>query len=581
MNTVHSGGGSQPQGARGRLSTATFAHACVGGCAPLGTRVASGYFEAMAMRHTLMILGASVAMACDGGGSGDGAGPQTSGGSSTSGSEGDGTSGPSGGSENPSGARTSTGGEGGETTTQGDSGGDTSTGQTESLAIAFPAEGDEVLFSVPVRMAVPQGTTEVTVTAGDASCSATAPGFDCLLDASALPAGPAQIVATASDGPLAGESAEVGVSRRALEPMCAEQSDALDACVVDRAAVGLAAGFEGVSYLNADDLHANVNTGGMVGIDARTYAEPPAEVEADVRMGLMNESTAWILDGGRCSLPRCFPTSRRARALQAYEDNVLFLCPEHRDVGTRDFFQWQAGFYMLSQGSSSSERDETTKGLRALGMMTPQARDAAEADLVLGPTLAMLLVRSRVESDLAYLEPQTHPTAFPDADSGLRILELAAALRADELPPVARVTLEDTMFPEDWGMVGSLQTPYAVGLTPAVTPKTPLGGTFEVRVDLSASEDPNGRPLFFFASTLRDTAGDLEVERVDASGTAWVLRGSMPVDQSVTTGGQDRVVSRVTVALFPHNGLWPGAPVFVSVGGRASEDAAPNDNNLD
>ncbi len=547
----------------------------------MGSRAPLRYFTVMDTRHDLVLIGALLAMACDGGGSAQGEGSQTEGGSSSSGTGTQMSSGTtSGGSGGASSAGTTSAGESGETTLT-DSGGQTSTGQRDPVAISFPAEGDELLFSVPVRVDVPEETTAVEVAAGGASCTATAPGFDCLLDVSGLPAGAVQIVATASDGPLAGESAEVGVIRRAIEPMCTDQADALDACVVDRAGRGLAAGFEGVSYLNADGLHANVNTGGMTGIDARTYAEPPTEVEANVRMGLMNESTAWNLEGGRCSLPRCYPTSRRARALQAYEDNVLFLCPEHRDVGIRDYFQWQAGFYMLSQGSSSSERDETAKGLRALGMMPVQARDAAEAALALGPTLAMLLVRSRVESDLAYLEPQTHPTAFPDADSGLRILELAAALRADELPPMARVTLGDMTFPEDWGMVESLQTPYALGFTPALTPKAPLGGTFEVTVDLSASEDPNGRPLFFFPAVLRDTGGDLEVERVDASGTTWVLRGSMPGDQSVITGGHDRTVSRATVALFPHNGVWLGAPVFVSVGGRASEDAAPNDNNLD
>lgn len=534
------------------------------------------------MRRDLMLSGALLAIACDGGSSGSDEGTQTSGGSSTSGTDAGVSSGTTSGASGTASAGTTTTGEGGGgDTTLAETGDPGSTGPDEPIMISFPDEGDELLFSVPVRVTVPDGTTAVEVSAPGASCTATAPGFDCLLDVSGVPAGAVELVATATDGPLAGESAQREVTRRALEPVCAEQTDALDACVVERAARGLASGFEGVSYLNADGLHANVNTGGMTGIDARTYAEPPTEVEPDVRMGLMNESTAWTLDGGRCSLPRCYPTSRRARALQAYEDNVLFLCPEHRDVGIRDFFQWQAGFYMLSQGSSSSERDETAKGLRALGMMPGDTRDAAEAAVVLGPTLAMLLVRSRVESDLDYLQPQTHPTAFPNADSDVRILELAAALRPGELPPVARVTLQDTMFPDAWGMVESLQTPYALGVTPAVTPKTPLGGAFEVRVDLSTSEDPNGRPLFFYPAILRDTAGDLEVERVDASGTEWVLRGSMPVDQSLTTGGQDRVVSRATVALFPHNGLWLGAPVFVSVGGRASEDAAPNDNNLD
>jgi hypothetical protein len=192
---------------------------------------------------------------------------------------------------------------------------------------------------------------------------------------------------------------------------------------------GDAAGFDGVTYINADDAHARVRTGTMTGIDARVIERPELPLPTDVVLGLMNESRAYT-GSGSCSLMRCFPSSRQRIAGVAYESNMLYLVPEHRDVGVRDFYQWQAPFFLLSQGSSSSERDEIAKGLRALAVMTTEARQAAvDADAV-GPLLSFLIVRSRQVSDADYLTPAAHPTALPNAPSEERILELAAALRA-------------------------------------------------------------------------------------------------------------------------------------------------------
>jgi hypothetical protein len=105
-----------------------------------------------------------------------------------------------------------------------------------------------------------------------------------------------------------------------------------------------------------------------------------------------------------------------------------------------------------------------------------------------------------------------------------------------------------------------------------------IPGTFSVEVDLSSSVDVNGRPLMFFPVVLRGE-GSVQVARIGAG--RYQVTGSYPVDEVVFTGGQDRIVSRSTIAFFPHKGMWLGTPAMFSVGGRDADEAAPNANNLD
>lgn len=447
------------------------------------------------------------------------------------------------------------------------------------IGVIVPPAGAELIDSAAIRVTAPSQTTRVSVTepVSGATCSAPAPYFECLLDLTSSAPGPLELALVAFDaGDQELASASLAVTRRSIDSPCTGTVAERNACIVARADVGDSAGFPGVSYLNADNAHANVDTSGMTGIDARILPQPQSTVPDGVEMGVMNESTAWVLDEGRCSLIRCYPYNRRAYAITHYERNVIFMFPEHRDVGIRDFYQWQASFYIMSQGSSSSEKDEATKALQALGVMTSEARNAAKDASVIGPLLSFLLWRTRVDSVTAYMHADAHPSAMTNVDNGDEILSFAAAMRADEIPPVGALQVTDSTLPAEWGMVTSLDTDYAVGFTPAVTPTETPSGSFSVSIDLAPSFDINNRELLYFPVVLRGTA---DVGR-DGDGQ-YTITGEFPVDEEIATGGQTRTVSRVTVAFFPHNGIWLGTPAMVSIGGRASEDAAPDSNNLD
>ena len=445
--------------------------------------------------------------------------------------------------------------------------------------VILPEAGAELLYSAAMRIAPPEGTARVEVSAPGGTCSAFAPAYECLLDLTAEPEGPVTLTILALDAEGSELSrGEHAVARREIAVPCSGNTAERNACLIARTSAGESAGFTGVSYLNADDGHAVVGTKGMTGIDARVLDNVPSTAPQGVDMGVVNESRAWLMNGGRCSIPRCY--GRRAWALKLYEQGIFAFWPEHRDHGKRDYFQWQAPFFGLSQGSSGSEKDEVVKLLQALAAFSPAARSAAKDSALLGPIMSFLLVRSRVESDVAYLTPAAHPTALANAPSSERILTLAAAMTATELPPVAKLTVESADLPEPWSMSQVMNSVYAVGYAPN-DGGTSKEGRFSIVVDLSASHDAAGRPLMFFPAILRGSPDDVLVERANAEGTLWTVSGSHPADFMLLTEKHERIVSRTTVAFFPHNGLWLGAPAMLSVGAQAPETPAPDANNLD
>jgi hypothetical protein len=455
----------------------------------------------------------------------------------------------------------------------------------DELTVTVPQANMEVLYSTIVAADAPDDAVRVEVREPDsgATCDAPAPWFECLLDLSEADSGPMTVELTAfADDATELASTTVDLTRRAIDAPCTGDPGQLTDCIVARAETSDSAGFDGVTYINADDSHARVRTGGMTDIDARVIDQPTQTVFDDVTLGLMNESRAYT-SGGSCSLTRCYPSSRQRVAGLVYEQNGLYMVPEHRDVGKRDFYQWQAPFFLLSQGSSSSEKDEIRKGLQALGVMQTAARDAVVQNNATGPLLSYLIVRARQQTDAAYLTGDAHPTALTNTDSDERILTLAAALRDDELPPVARLSVDavDATFPDDWTMTQALSNPHAIGYTPLTLPDQTPTGEFNIEIDLSDTLDPNDRDVFFVPVVLREAGSTVAVERLDESGMHWSVRGDFPEDADIMTGGEQRTVSRVTVGFFPHNGKWLGAPVMVSVGARPSDERSSNDNNLD
>jgi len=447
---------------------------------------------------------------------------------------------------------------------------------------ASPANGGEVNYSVPVQLTTDDPTVgRIEVTAeGGAACTSAGPYFECLLDVTGEASGELTILVTvvSKDGATLAQLPRRVVHRSQSVP-CSGSATALNACILDRVGGGISAGYTGVSYLNADNDHALFNTTGMTGISVQHLSGVPTTIPGGVEMGVTNESRVWAPSGGTCSKPRCWTNTDLASAARLYESGMLALWPEHRDHGYRDHYQWQTPVFAMSQGSSGSELDEVGNLLRALAILEPTARATAKQSSALGATMSFLLGRSRVASDAEYISSLGHPTAYQNTSNSERILSLAASLRSGEIPPVAKIGIVEAKFPDGWNMTPALNSSYAMGYTPYTTPASVPGGEFEIHVTLSDSFDPNQRALTFFPVVLQASGSEVTVER--SGSFDYVIRGKYPVDTLVSVAGKDRTLSRATIAFFPHNGIWLGAPTMLSVGGRQSDETALDGNNLD
>lgn len=457
---------------------------------------------------------------------------------------------------------------------------DAATDAGEPSTLLLPVEGAEVHYSVAIRLDAPgAASAEVEVVdRPELACSADDVWFECLLDVTPLAAGPFSIRVRALDagGRTIFETTRALVKRDIPNPCDGVAGDLTD-CVNSLATAGTAAGFTGVTYLNCDDTHARADTSRLTGIDARVLPGVPMMPLPDVTLGIANESRACNHPDGWESIPRCYA------ALTAngwFEANVLLFWPEHRDHGMRDFYSWQPGHFMLSQGSSGSELDEVQKALLALGILRPPVRTALESSNLVAATIANLLRRSRLASDAELLTQEGQVLALGDADNALSMLTLAAAIREGELPPIARATADASETPTEWGFRSTITTPTTIGFGPFMTGAA-MAGRFVVHVDVSGSTDPEGAPLVIFPALLRGDPADVTIVRDDEAGTRWTISGSYPADRTISTGGYDRIVSRVTVGFFPHDGLWIGTPAMVSVDGRGPNEHAPDANNLD
>lgn len=114
---------------------------------------------------------------------------------------------------------------------------------------------------------------------------------------------------------------------------------------------------------------------------------------------------------------------------------------------------------------------------------------------------------------------------------------------------------------------------------PPAAPAADPTGTFETTLDLSASFDPNDRPLWFFAVRVRGDPARTRVTQLDR--TRFRVEIDWPADFAEDVGGASRTTRRAAIAFFAHNGVWLSAPAFASVFASDPFEPAPDANNLD
>ncbi len=482
----------------------------------------------------------------------------------------------------------------GDADTDSDADADTDTGEPDAggstdagapFDFASPSDGDDLLFSAAVEIVggAEVETAQVSVTGEETPrCTWDARPFVCLVDLTTVPAGPSLLDARGLAGGVEVATAQISITRRE-PPLDPCGGAGTRDCVTNLALAGSAAGWTGLSYHDMDDGHAAYDTSAMVGIESKINhlgvgADPWHRDEA--RIVVANQSEAYVGAEGTWSIPRGIEIGGLE---ELWEESKIFLWPEHRDHGVADFYPWMVPTLVLSQGSSGSELDEIGKLLFILGAFaSADLRSQMHEAAALMPALTMIHRRARVATDLEYVSAAAHPAAFMDAASDVSGITLAQAVRAEEIPPVANVSIEEETVPATWddaGFAPILEGIYARAWAPPAAPAASPAGTFEAVVDLEGSLDANGRRLVFFASLVRGDPAHARVTRIDRS--RFRVDFEWPEDHAEVVAGQSRTSRRATFAFFAHNGVWLSAPAFVSIFGADPYAPAPDANNLD
>lgn len=364
------------------------------------------------------------------------------------------------------------------------------------------------------------------------------------------------------------------------------------------AARGKAAGNVGDLYDNRDDGHSQLSRRTNRTQMSHVVYSPEART-AGLHYGLNtqllfdaivigNSSTALTGAFWR-SQPRAALTSPdgAAQLAQLYDANHIYVFPEHLDHDPRtpteeeaakgakpghgDLFPANTPYLLISQGSSGSDRP-ILEALRAiLAAFPPDVKQALKERNLVAPTVQQIFRRSQsgILTDEDYLSPRAHPVVFDGARIDLaRAIDLANELRADEIPPVARIRVDseesEGALPgpiggEDIGEERLFDTPSA-----AARVWRGAGYTRRYILDASATKDPNGRPLRFHWLVTQGRAKNATVRPLDEAGARAEV--TLVWDTPAPEALRPEISSpRVDIAVIADNGAALSAPAFFSM----------------
>ena len=131
-----------------------------------------------------------------------------------------------------------------------------------------------------------------------------------------------------------------------------------------------------------------------------------------------------------------------ARLAVQYRSNHIYFYPEHRDHdpghngkdGFGDVFPANTPYFVISQGSSGSDRPFMEAFAATLAAFRPDTKTRLRKNGLITPTLQMLFRRTSklVENESDYFKGKAHPTVFKSENIDLtKMVKRAHALRAE------------------------------------------------------------------------------------------------------------------------------------------------------
>ena len=352
---------------------------------------------------------------------------------------------------------------------------------------------------------------------------------------------------------------------------------------------GTAAGNMGDYYDNHDGDHSNMNFAAFPQLTRLEYDETlrKRNLHNGLQLSFLfsgvvlgNSSTAITSGQNWRSQPRFAltqPNGANRLSLQYLRNHVYFY-PEHRDHdvgrngkggGHGDVFPANVPYFVVSQGSSGSDRPFMNAFAAMLAALRPETKKTLVRSSLLAPTLQQVFRRSNrmLAREEDYFEGKAHPTVFDASQlDSEKMVRLAHELRPDALPPLARfkVVQEDVPVPGlDFFDFRPHQRLFDTPCASARVFKS-TSRVLHFTLDAGSSIDLSGKPLTFRWVVLRGDQERILVEKQDENGT--IVRLSIPWHERfpVETGSQLES-NRVDVGLFVGNGDHWSAPAFFSV----------------
>ena len=345
---------------------------------------------------------------------------------------------------------------------------------------------------------------------------------------------------------------------------------------------GLANGFDGILYDNRDRGHSALSSELFPRLHHLNYG---LELEADnADLGLAgaiihNEvvfgNSSMAIAGGPLarSLSRLAMTSPRLaqQSSRLYENNGIYIYPEHRDYDEVDRYPARWPYHIISQGSSGSDQPFLRAVGSALAAFRRDTMNFMKERGLVAPTVEMILRRNQKQVVVPddFFEGAVHrPVIHSSQLRPERMVQHAAALGPEDIPPVVRLRVIEEDFSDAAGLAGMSEKLFD---TPSAIARLWRGfeSTKSILVSVGDTKDPNGKPLVFSWHLLQGDPEGVRFEFSDSErGIAriWVdWQNSIEIPADHESESAHRSSSRVDIGVFASTGRSVSAPAIVSV----------------
>lgn len=348
-------------------------------------------------------------------------------------------------------------------------------------------------------------------------------------------------------------------------------------------AAGRAAGLAGVLYDNRDSGHSRLSPERFPQVARTEFDETFVSqnlhhgVAGRVRFPMPvvgNSSTALTQGPLARSLGR-LALGDQASAMRSYRlfaANHLYVYPEHKDYDpeTGDRLLAHTPYFLLSQGSSRSDRPLVDAALAIIAALPPETKAAAEASGRLSATVQAVIRRTLlgVNSAEAYLSPAAHsPVIDRRRLRPLAAISYAASLAPGTLPPLVTLTVERDVTARPGVDYLARNLGEVIFTTPMAVARAWRSFDHDRRVTLKADATPappEGTETRFHWVLLQGDPDRVEIRPRDDTGRVVDIDLSWH-DRFPVQAGQPMLTPRVDIAVIADAGGALSAPAIFSV----------------